>query len=244
MSHQYAKQYTSDRDKLVEENVNLVKIIANQIAMHLPPHIDVEDLIGAGIIGLIEAVDNFDPQRGVKFSTYATIRIRGAIMDQLRSMDWLSRSMRDKSNQLERAYLELEKKFGRPAEPEEVAEHLGLTTEEFFQLLREVSASTVLNIEDLGIGGGQEGLNILECIRDPNGKDPLLVSKLNELKKIVKEAVEKLPEKEKLIISLYYYNELTMKEIGRVLDITESRVSQLHSQSMHRLKAHLNEYYG
>lgn len=162
-------------------------------------------------------------------------------MDELRNMDWMSRSMREKSNQLAKAYDAVEKRMGRPAESEEVAEFLGISEEHLFKLLREVSSFSVLNIEDLGLKEG-EGLNILDCIKDPNGKDPVTIHRLNELKEIIKEAVDTLPEKEKLVISLYYYDELTMKEIGKVLDITESRVCQLHSQSMHRLKGRLRKY--
>ncbi|VAV85227.1 RNA polymerase sigma factor for flagellar operon [hydrothermal vent metagenome] len=230
----------SKRDHLIVEHASLVKIIAHQLAIHLPPHIDVNDLMGSGSIGLIEAVDKFDPDRGVKFKTYATIRIRGAIMDELRNMDWMSRSMREKSNQLVKAYDIVEKRHGRPAETEEVAEFLGISHDNLFTLLREVSSFSVLNIEDLGLKDG-EGMNILDCIKDPNGKDPVTVHKLKELRETIKTAVDHLPDKEKLVVSLYYYDELTMKEIGRVLDITESRVCQLHSQSMHRLKGRLKK---
>lgn len=227
------------RDKLLEDNLYLVKIIAYQVAVNLPPHIDVNDLIGSGTIGLIEAIDRFDPGKGVQFNTYASIRVRGAIMDELRSMDWMTRSMRDKSNQLEKAYDEVERRTGRPAEVEEVANYLDISTDDLYTILSQVSALSVLNLEDMGIGHHDEGMDILECIKDPEGKDPMTVVKFNELKRKIAEAVETLPEKERLIISLYYYDELTLKEIGKVLDITESRVCQLHSQTMHRLKGKL-----
>lgn len=229
------------REKLMEENIHLVKIIAYQVAVNLPPHIDVSDLISAGTIGLLEAIDRFDPGKGVQFNTYASIRIRGAIMDELRSMDWMTRSMRDKSNQLEKAYVEIEKKTGRPAETEEVAKFLEISTDELYEILSQVSAMSVLNLEDMGINHNDEGMDILECIKDPEGKDPMTIVKFNELKARIAEAVETLPEKEKLIISLYYYEELTLKEIGKVLDITESRVCQLHSQTMLRLKTKLRK---
>ena len=233
-----------DRDKLLNDNLHIVKIIAYQVAMNLPPHIDVNDLIGAGMIGLLEAIERFDTSRGVQFNTYASIRVRGAIMDELRSMDWMTRSMRDKSNQLEKAYGEVEKKMGRPAEVDEVARYLEISTENLYTLLSQVSAVSVLNLDDMGINHLDDGMDILECIKDPEGKDPMTVVKFNEIKRRVAEAVETLPEKEKLIISLYYYDELTLKEIGKVLDITESRVCQLHSQSMHRLKARLKKCIG
>jgi len=230
---------TRMRDKLLEDNLYLVKIIAYQVAVNLPPHIDVNDLIGAGTIGLMEAIDRFDTSKGVQFNTYASIRVRGAIMDELRSMDWMTRSMRDKSNQLEKAYVEVERRTGRPAEIEEVASVLDITTDDLYTMLGQVSALSVMSLEDMGIGHHDEGMDILECIKDPEAKDPMVVVKYNELKIKIAEAVETLPEKEKLIISLYYYDELTLKEIGKVLNITESRVCQLHSQTMHRLKGKL-----
>jgi RNA polymerase sigma factor for flagellar operon FliA len=232
-----------DRDRLMEQNIHLVKIIAYQVAVNLPPHIDVNDLISAGTIGLLESIDRFDSSKGVQFNTYASIRIRGAIMDELRSMDWMTRSMRDKSNQLEKAYDEIEKKTGRPAESEEVAKFLDISTDALNQILSQVSALSVLNLEDLGVNY-DDGMDILECIKDPEGKDPMTIVNFNEVKRKVAEAVETLPDKEKLIISLYYYDELTLKEIGKVLDITESRVCQLHSQTMHRLKGKLKKCVG
>lgn len=228
----------TERDRLLEGNIHLVKIIAYQVAVNLPPHIDVNDLISAGTIGLLESIDRFDSGKGVQFNTYASIRIRGAIMDELRSMDWMTRSMRDKSNQLEKAYDQIERKTGRPAETEEVARFLEISTDELNSMLSQVSAVSVLNLEDLGMNH-DDGMNILECIKDPDGTDPMQLIKLEQIKKKVAEAVETLPDKEKLIISLYYYDELTLKEIGKVLDITESRVCQLHSQTMHRLKGRL-----
>jgi len=229
----------TSREKLLEDNLYLVKIIAYQVAVNLPPHIDVNDLIGAGTIGLIEAIDRFDTSKGVQFNTYASIRVRGAIMDELRSMDWMTRSMRDKSNQLEKAYVEIERKTGRPAEVEEVANLLEISTEDLHTILGQVSAISVISLEDMGVGHHDEGMDILECIKDPEGKDPMTVVKFNELKRKIAEAVETLPDKEKLIVSLYYLDELTLKEIGKVLNITESRVCQLHSQTMHRLKGKL-----
>lgn len=233
-----------NRDKLLEDNIHLVKIIAYQVAVNLPPHIDVNDLISAGTIGLLESIDRFDTSKGVQFNTYASIRIRGAIMDELRSMDWMTRSMRDKSNQLEKAYDEIERKTGRPAEVEEVAKFLEISTDELHTILSQVSALSVLNLEDMGINHYDEGMDILECIKDPEGKDPMTIVKLNEIKRRIAGAVETLPDKEELIISLYYYDELTLKEIGKILEITESRVCQLHSQTMHRLKAKLKKCIG
>ncbi len=231
-----------EKSRLLEEHLHIVKIIAYQVAGGLPQHIDVNDLISAGMIGLLESVERFDSSRGVQFNTYASIRVRGAIMDELRGMDWMTRSMREKSNQLEKAYGAIEKKTGRPAGEEEVAELMGVSTEEFNALLSEVRSLNVLNLEDMGLKNFDDGMDILECIKDPNGKDPASAMKTVELKRSVAEAIISLPEKERLIISLYYYEELTLKEIGKVLDITESRVCQLHTQTMHRLKSRLREF--
>lgn len=236
----YSEPVKTEKDNLLEKNIHLVKIIAYQVAINLPPHIDVNDLISAGTIGLLEAINRFDSGKGVQFNTYASIRVRGAIMDELRSMDWMTRSMRDKSNQLEKAYGEIERRTGRPAESDEVAKYLEISTDELNSLLSQVCAVSVLNLEDMGVNH-DDGMDILECIKDPEGKDPMTIVKFNELKKMIAEAVEALPEKEKLIISLYYYDELTLKEIGKVLDITESRVCQLHSQTMLRLKTKLKK---
>lgn len=231
-----------EKSRLLDEHLHIVKIIAYQVAGGLPQHIDVNDLISAGMIGLLESIERFDSSRGVQFNTYASIRVRGAMMDELRSMDWMTRSMRDKSNQLERAYGEIEKKTGRPAEEEEVAGLLGVSTEGFNALLSEVRSLSVLNLEDMGLKNLDDGMDILDCIKDPNAKDPVSAMKATELKRGVASAIALLPEKEKLIISLYYYEELTLKEIGKVLDLTESRVCQLHTQIMHRLKSRLRGF--
>ena len=227
-----------ERNALMLEHVRLVKIIAHHIAVHLPPHIDVNDLMSAGSIGLLEAIDKFDASRGIKFKTYASIRIRGAIMDELRGMDWMTRSMREKSNMIKRAFGEIEKRTGGPADEKDVAGFLGITVEDLRTLLGKVSACSVVNIEDL-VADSEHKMDILECIEDPNGVDPMATARFSELQKTIATLIDSLPYKEKLIVSLYYFDELTMKEIGRVLEITESRVCQLHSQAMHRLKARM-----
>ncbi len=227
-----------ERDALMLEHVRLVKIIAHHIAVHLPPHIDVNDLMSAGSIGLIEAIDKFDATRGIKFKTYASIRIRGAIMDELRGMDWMTRSMREKSNMIKRAFSEIERRTGGPAEEKDVAGFLGISVEDLRTLLGKVSACSVVSIEDL-VSESDHKMDILECIEDPNVDDPMATARFSELKRTMASLIDSLPYKERLIVSLYYFDELTMKEIGRVLDITESRVCQLHSQAMHRLKARM-----
>ncbi|MFQ5479816.1 MAG: FliA/WhiG family RNA polymerase sigma factor [Thermodesulfobacteriota bacterium] len=227
-----------ERESLMLENIRLVKIIAHHIAVHLPPHIDVNDLMSAGTIGLLESIDKFDASRGIKFKTYASIRIRGAIMDELRGMDWMTRSMREKSNMLKRAYGEIERRTGGPASEQDVAEFLDLSVEALRGMLSKVSAYSLIHIEDL-VPDNDSKMDILECIEDPNGADPMAFARFSELQSTLATLVDSLPEKEKLIVSLYYFNELTLKEIGRVMEITESRVCQLHSQAMHRLKGRM-----
>lgn len=233
----------AQRNTLVESNRRLVRMIAYQILAGLPGHIDVEDLISAGTVGLIEAVDRFDAKKGVQFNTYASIRIRGAIMDELRRQDWMTRSMRDKSNHIERAYAEVERRTGRPAEADDVARLLNLTMDELHGLMSEVCAVSVLNLEDMGVNVAGDAMDILEALKDEGAKDPLAEAKLSELKRRVCDAIESLPAKERTAISLYYYDELTLKEIGSVLGITESRVCQIHAQIMTRLKGRLKRFY-
>lgn len=234
---------TLNRNELIERNLELVKIIAGQVAMHLPQHIEMDDLISSGTIGLIGAADRFDISRGVQFRSYASTRIRGAIIDDLRSMDWMTRSMRVKSNNLEKAYQAVTSKLGRPAESEDVAEYLDMSHDEIHSLLREVCATSVMSLEDLGLSDS-DGASILECIEDPCAKTPDDLHKYEEVKALLATAVSMIPEKEKFLISLYYYDELTMKEAGSVLDVSESRICQLHSQAMHRLKGMLKEIKG
>lgn len=227
-----------DRNELIVRNLELVKIIAGQVAMHLPTHIEMDDLVSAGTVGLIGAADKFDVSRGVQFRSYASTRIRGAIIDDLRTMDWMTRSMRVKSNKLEKAYSAVTSRLGRPAEAEDVAKFLEISHDDIHSLLREVCATSVMSLEDLGLSDS-EGASILECIEDPNAKSPNDIHKFNEIKALLATAVNLIPEKEKFLISLYYYDELTMREAGAVLDVSESRICQLHSQAMHRLKGML-----
>lgn len=230
------------REARIHASMRLVRIIAYQVVAGLPCHIDVNDLISAGTIGLLEAVDRFDESRGVQFSTYASSRIRGAIMDELRSMDWMTRSMRDKSTSIEKAYAAVERKAGRPAEIEEVAGYLNVSNEELYAMMSDVCVVGVLSIEDMGVSGRDEAVDMLECIKDEEAKDPMVMARLSEIKRSIKEAVDALPEKEKLVVSLYYFDELNMKEIGGILGLTESRVCQIHSQLMGRLKVRLARY--
>jgi RNA polymerase sigma factor for flagellar operon FliA len=208
--------------------------------MRLPAHVALDDLISAGVLGLIDAVDKFDPGKKVKFKTYAEFRIRGAILDELRSMDWVPRSVRRKSTQLENVYNRLQNRLGRPATDEEVAEELGVGLDEFFQLLDQVKGINLLSLDDQ-----ESPLNnldtdqVMEALGRSEREDPLALLGLAELQSQVAAAISGLPEKEKLVVSLYYYDELTMREIGEVLGYTESRISQMHTKAILRLRARL-----
>jgi RNA polymerase sigma factor for flagellar operon FliA len=226
------------RERLIMEYAPLVKAIANRVAMRLPPHIEVADLVNAGILGLIDAVEKFDPAKEVKFKTYAEIRIRGAILDELRAMDWIPRSVRKVINGLVDAYHELEQRFRRPAQDQEIAELLGLSMEGFYQLIKQAAGVSLISLDKLVNYDDKKG-NILSCLADPKSEDTFGMLGLSEVKDAVARAIGDLPEKEKEVVSLYYYDELTMKEIGRVLDLTESRVSQIHTKAILRLRVRI-----
>ena len=226
-----------NREAVIKEYAPMVKYVANRIAMRLPPHVEVDDLISVGVLGLIDAIDKYDSTRGAKFKTYAEFRVRGAILDELRSMDWVPRSVRQKASSMDGVVQKLQNKLGRRPEDDEVAEEMGVSLDELFTTLNETKSMPILSLEDLGIAkesGEQQSL--LDCLAGKNDADPQTHLRLVELKEIIAKAIDTLPEKERLMISLYYYEELTMKEIGGVLGITESRVSQIHSKAVFRLR--------
>ena len=232
-----------NREAVVVEYSPMVKYVANRIALRLPPHIEVEDLISVGVMGLIDAIEKYDPARGAKFKTYAEFRVRGAILDELRSMDWVPRSIRQKASQIDAVIQKLQAKLGRPPEDEEVAKELGVSLDQFFDTLNETRSMPVLSLDDLNIvkeTGGQQSL--LDCLAGKVDADPQVQFRLNELKEVIAKTIDTLPEKERLVISLYYYKELTMSEIGVVLNVTESRVSQIHSKTMFRLRTRLKAF--
>jgi len=228
-----------DRELLITECLPLVKFVAHRIANRLPAHVDVDDLIHSGILGLMDAVRKFEPDRNVKFKTYAEQRIRGAILDGLRDLDWVPRSLRRKKKDIEAAYHELEQQHGRAASDEEVAAHLGLPLDELHHALDELKGVTLGAFVDAGENG--EGENLISFVPDPDGENPHMLLQTKEVRSILKAAVDKLPTKERFVVQLYYFEELTMKEIGTLLNITESRVSQLHTKSMLRLRGKLKE---
>ena len=240
----WARLSGEERHEYIEKFSPLIRYVADRLASRLPPHVSRDDLISSGILGLIDAVDKFDPSRKIMFKTYAEFRIKGAMLDELRSMDWVPRSVRKKSSQVEKAYQALEAELGRPATDEEAAEALGMSIEDFMRLLDEVKSVSMIDID--AFRGNVQDMNrsdLFDLLTDQNTHDALAALGLSEARAVVAEAIGRLPEKEKLVVSMYYFDELTMKEIGEVLGYTESRISQLHTKSLHRLKARLRRYF-
>jgi len=230
------------RAQVINEFSPLIKYIASRIAMRLPPHIDIHDLINAGVIGLIDAIEKFDASKQIKFKTYAEFRIRGAILDELRAMDWVPRSVRQKARKVEDAYSRLECALGRPASDEEVARELDVDLDSFYKLLSDTASVSLLSLDDLGEDDTDPSRkNLLEYIMQDEKDWPSHKINLSEVRDMVARAIGSLPEKERMVISLYYYDELTMKEIGHVLKFTESRVSQIHTKAILRLRSKMQK---
>ncbi len=226
------------RAKIINEFAPLIKYIASRIAIRLPPHIDLNDLINAGVIGLIDAIEKFDASKQIKFKTYAEFRIRGAILDELRAMDWVPRSVRQKARKVEDAIAKLEYELGRPATDEEIAKEMNVDMESFHRLVSETASITLLSLDDLGEDDTDlSRRNLLEYIIQDESDWPSHRLRAAEIGKLVARAIQSLPEKERMVVSLYYYDELTMKEIGQVLKFTESRVSQIHTKAVLRLRS-------
>ena len=229
------------KDKVIIEYAPLVKFIAYKIASRLPPNIEVDDLISCGVIVLMDAIDKFDPTRDNKFKTYAEFRIRGSILDELRSQDWVPRSVRDKTKVLERAFSKLERQLGRPATDEEMCKELDVDLDAFHQLLNEIKSVSLLNIDDThNVHNGDKRL-MSSLMEDRRGLNPFSAVSYKSLQTAIKEGIRSLPEKQKLVLSLYYFEDLNLKEIGDVLSVTESRVSQLHTQAILRLRSRLKD---
>ena len=229
------------RDELILTYAPLIKYIATRLASRLPAHISLDDLISSGIIGLIDAIDKFDLGKNVQFKTYAEFRIKGAMLDELRALDWVPRSVRGKSTQLESAYSTLEQKLGRPATDEEMAQHMAISLDDFYALLDETKAITFMDIELLKQSSPEMRGSNFEELLEQNSIDPFSALSFAQIRGLVAQAIAELPDKEKLVVSLYYFEELTMKEIGLILDYTESRISQMHSKAVMRLRAKLKK---
>ncbi|MBZ0272077.1 FliA/WhiG family RNA polymerase sigma factor [bacterium] len=232
------------RDELIRKYTPLIKLVASRIIRKLPPQIELGDLINTGVLGLMDAIDKFDPDREIKFETYAEFRIRGAILDELRSLDWVPRSIRQRLNELQRTYEELEAKFQRPATDDEVAGELGISQADYFHLVSQASGVSLVSLDDLGHSSNGEGgkRNFLEFFKEPHKESVVDLLNLHDVKRVVAEAIDDLPKNERFVVSMYYHDELTMKEIGLVLGITESRVSQIHNKAILRLRGKLKRH--
>jgi RNA polymerase sigma factor for flagellar operon FliA len=234
------RQDRNARDQIITNYAYLVKITAGRVVANPPPSLEREDLISAGVVGLIKAVDQFDPDRNVKFETYAIALIRGAILEMLRKEDWVPRSVRERVKQLERCYAELERKIGRPAREDEVAEALNLDMDSFYVLLAETGRTHLISLDDVLMGeDGPEKVRLLDLIQE-EGSSPSAEAELQAMKEILARSIDRLPDREKMVIALYYHEGLTFKEIGKVLEVSESRVYQLHTQAVVRLRNYLS----
>ncbi len=238
------KQYSVTRDpaireKLIIEYSHLIKFIAGRLNIYFGSNVEYDDLVGYGVFGLIDAIDKFDINKGVKFETYASLRIRGAVIDSIREMDWVPRSLRQKNKELEKVYWEIENELGHSATDSEVAEKMGISLDEFYKLLNDVNVSSMVSLEEFLEQNYEVGLDIpLESKQDKPEKH----MEFTEIKEILGDAIDKLPEKEKTVISLYYFEELTLKEISAIMKVSESRVSQLHTKAIFRMKGKLNRH--
>jgi RNA polymerase sigma factor for flagellar operon FliA len=226
------------RNQIITEYLPYVNRIVNRIAVHLPPSVEIDDLVNVGIIGLIQAIERYDPTRDNKFITYAVFRIKGAVLSELRSRDFLGRTTRRKIRDLEKAYVRLEQKLGREVEDEEVASEMDMDLDQFYQVKR-MSSISFISFEEIGYTSKEEKELLLGDLISGDKDDALSLTTMKEIKSTIAKAIEALPEKERLVVSMYYSDELTMKEIGKVLSITESRVSQIHTQAVIHLRAKL-----
>jgi len=232
------------RVELINHYAYLVKITAGRLVTSLPGGLDRDDLVGSGVIGLVKSVDQFDPTRDVKFETYAIALIRGAILEMLRDEDWVPRSIREKLKALDRAMMFLETKNGRPPTSREAAEYLSIAEQEVEELMVRMGRTNVYSLDDiLTTGDGDDHIHFVELIVDEDA-NPAGETEGKEIRRILQSGVDKLPERERLVIALYYFEGLTFKEIGGVLGVSESRVYQLHTQAMNRLRNHMQSEGG
>jgi RNA polymerase sigma factor FliA len=238
-------EYRQTRDKAIRERLiltyaPLVKYVAGRLGSGLPAHVDDGDLVSYGLLGLISAIERYDPDRDIKFETYAIARIKGAIIDELRALDWVPRSVRSRARQIERAIGELEARLGTAPTDEQIAAKIGISVDELEESLSDIARSSIAALDELwSVSGEGDQISLLDTIEDTTGPRPADVLDETEMREALAEAIARLPEREKLVVTLYYYEELPLREIGEVLGVTESRVSQLHTKAILRLKARL-----
>ncbi|GAA1898626.1 RNA polymerase sigma factor WhiG [Streptomyces sodiiphilus] len=231
------------REQLILHYSPLVKYVAGRVSVGLPPNVDQADFVSSGVFGLIDAIEKFDPERSIKFETYAITRIRGAMIDELRALDWIPRSVRQKARAVERAYAALESSLQRTPSEAEVAQEMGIALEELHGVFSQVSLTNVVALEELLHVGGESGdrLSLMDILEDTAADNPVQVAEDRELRRLLARAINTLPDREKTVVTLYYYEGLTLAEIGQVIGVTESRVSQIHTKAVLQLRAKLAE---
>jgi len=237
------KNQIEARDELILNYAHMVKYVANRLAINLSSVVEIDELISYGIEGLIDAIEKFDHKRNIKFETYAITRIRGGMIDGLRSMDWVPVSLRQKSKELEKTYAILESKLERAATDQEIAQELGIGIDDLAVLLRELAATTIISLDDFisGDDANNKKKRMIDLLEDDKAVDAVQLVELEEVKSLLARSISRLPDKEKTVVYLYYYEGLTLKEIGCVLGLSESRISQLHTKSILRLRGGLSK---
>ncbi len=231
------------REKIILEYAPLVKVVAGRLSMYLGYNVEYEDLVSYGIFGLIDAIDKFDCLKDVKFETYASLRIRGAILDQIRKMDWIPRTIRQKQKRIDAAIREIETQYGRNAKDEEIAEHLGITDDEYLDWQSQMKITNVVSLNEF-LEQGSEVSNEAASTKSAAFDSPEEILEREELKKMLAQALELLTEKERKVILLYYYEDLTLKEISNILEVSESRISQLHTRALQKMRGKMGNYIG
>lgn len=237
---EYQKNPSAElREKIIIEYAPLVRVVAGRLSMYLGYNVEYEDLVSYGIFGLIDAIDKFDRGKDVKFETYASLRIRGSILDQIRKMDWIPRSLRQKQKKMEAAISKIETQYGRPAKDEEIASELGIETEELISWQGQAKITNIISLDEFVEAAGEKEVN---AIKSNSYEQPESIALKNEIKQQLMDSLETLTDKERKVILLYYYEELTLKEISRILEVSESRVSQLHTKALQKMKVKLGDY--
>ncbi len=231
------------REKIILEYAPLVKVVAGRLSMYLGYNVEYDDLVSYGIFGLIDAIDKFDCLKDVKFETYASLRIRGAILDQIRKMDWIPRTIRQKQKRIDAAIKEIEAQYGRSATDEEIAKRLGITDDEYLDWQSQMKITNVVSLNEF-LEQGSEVSNEAGSTRSSTFDSPEEILEREELKKMLAQALELLTEKERKVVLLYYYEDLTLKEISNILEVSESRISQLHTRALQKMRGKMGEYIG
>ena len=238
----YTESKNTDlREQIIIEYSALVKIVAGRMSMYLGYNVEYEDLVSYGIFGLIDAIDKFDYGKGIKFETYASLRIRGAILDQIRKMDWIPRSLRQKQKRIEAAVSKIEAETGKAASDNQIAVELGISDEEYISWQEQANLTNIISLDEFAENNGEKGL---DTIRGNTFEEPEQVMEKSEMKRMLAESLEMLTENEKKVVLLYYYEEMTLKEISSIMEVSESRVSQLHTKALKKMKGQLGDIAG